>query len=257
VSRKTTAQDLKDNHVQEVLVAFEQGMRETEKVTTEITLANGTKLVPVETLEAAYKRLALFPRMTRLANERIAAEAKRFLADNCGRYVLSPLARPRTKKEQATHGASDSFDRVATTTDNHVPLTRSQSRKLVLARIASKRVRLLADSGMGKTMFLGYCEGEIAARQDGRLPIRLPHLNDLEWSSFESLVNGLASQAVLGRHLPAEYRPHIRPWVEWLLTNGYAVFLLDALDQTSLSKVRSMRHPLQAVPACHVYLTTL
>ncbi len=46
----------------------------------------------------------------------------------------------------------------------------------------ANRVRIVGDSGMGKTVLLHYCELQVAKADDGRLPVRIDGLSGYNWT---------------------------------------------------------------------------
>ena len=138
------------------------------------------------------------------------------------------------------------------------------------------RLALFGESGTGKSMFLVYCEQQIAIADDQVVPIRLgggplpagddrrpevrkrlPLLSDFNWTAKpEDVLHDLAD-SLTHPLLPGD-TTHLerRDWLLRLVRQGRVVFLLDALDQTrktldGLSKFLQS----DAVSACPVLMS--
>ena len=149
------------------------------------------KLTPIRDLDEAYELLSRFPRMTRVACQRIADAEKSQLQEWCGEvdgeinYVLSSLSREMPPDQRRADHEGNVIDRQ--------PLTDEQVAQVVHGQISDgEGVLLIADSGFGKTTLLTHCSREIARLADGRLPLRLDNLSGYDWRTPENLLSTLA-----------------------------------------------------------------
>lgn len=220
VALKISARELQESQIDEVVVAPSQSELKT--------LADGkVPLVEAADFESAWEKLSHWRRMTTLACKGIASQAAAGLAESCGegnRYVVPSLSVERVARgDEATaleRPAQDGRKLAACDVENVV----------LQQHGPPNRTCLLADSGLGKSTFLLYSQQRIAAANDGRVPILVPHLSDLDWRDGEQVVARLSDRLIpywKGREV------HARDWLRRLVRNGEAVFLLDALDQTS------------------------
>ena len=245
-----------------VLVATDQpevlGSASGTAVTKHVTGTNVT-LEPVRSLRDAYRRLARFPRLTRSVKKRLAQRANLILDQRCDPYVLSSLSRLETVLVE-----SASAERIPRREEERVPLTEQDVQRVVRGELDQldpkhNRVRLLADSGLGKSILLVYCEQQIAILDDDRIPLRLgagplpqvevngaagerhgerlqlPLLSEVNWADEpQQVLRSLASRLLHclmpeGEDVDEE---ELGQWFAQLVRRGEVVFLLDAIDQT-------------------------
>ena len=218
IPHKSTSGELKLRHIEEIVVADGQSVAGTEIRKTDQRL----DIVAVKDWLAAYERLARFPRWTLHAKQYLFEQARDELATKCDPYILSSLS------ERVMTG--DSISRLT-----RQALTEEEVRAVVLGQLPTdaNRVRILGDSGLGKTMFLRYCEQEIAAHTAVRLPLRIDGLSEFDWRAEpETVVKSLLAKR-LSAALPSSIEaPDRLNWLNWLIRQRRVVFLLDALDQT-------------------------
>ena len=162
---------------------------------------------------------------TRQVNEALARQAQRTLDETCQPYVASSLSPEGTKRKGLTETSGKR---------ERVQLKDRELKRVVHGRLAKdrNRVRLFADSGMGKTTLLLHCEQQIAAAQDGRLPLRVDRLSEFQWRESPNSVLRNLFEKQLARYLPDDVATDDGlTWFQSLIKHGKVVFLLDALDQ--------------------------
>ncbi len=105
--------------------------------------------------------------------------------------------------------------------------------------LIAPRVRLFADSGLGKTIQLLACEERIAAAGDGRVPVRLGklidrtiNLSDISWNRSRREVLRAIYEAAVEPGVPDDDSAAGWEWFQGVVARGAGVFLLDALDQS-------------------------
>lgn len=208
----------------------------------------------VQHLDDVYQWLSGPARMTREAKRNIADLASKELlrrcnADTPSHYVRSPLW---VERRAQVGGDPESRQRPALKRVSPAAL-----RRVITATQRAKRLRFFADSGVGKTTFLIYCQQRIATAPHDRVPILLPDLSEVPWAaSEEEFYQKLANRCKA--FLPGEEPAKIAEWLKRLREKGKLVFLLDALDQTDDEPLRQMHGWLQGaggVQDCPVYVT--
>jgi len=111
------------------------------------------------------------------------------------------------------------------------------------AKPTAARIWLHADSGFGKSVQMVVIEQTIAAAPDQRVPIRLGRtpgggvsLSEHPWNTTheETLKEFLIN--LLLQHIDDSDRQYAEEWLKRIVRHSSAVFLLDALDQTSGSE---------------------
>lgn len=126
-------------------------------------------------------------------------------------------------------------------------------------------LRIVAESGMGKSTLLAWCEHTINAGSDERIAIRVEHLVDImsatKAAQFrENVFSEQFSQqllSVLESSYPTLTLPDHNELLNWLkskVERGEVVWLLDALDQMSEHR-RNVRRFVAEFPRCPVVLT--
>ncbi|MEY3229091.1 MAG: hypothetical protein RLZZ536_3710, partial [Planctomycetota bacterium] len=199
------------------------------------------KLIGLSNLDQFYGRASRNARMTRTVKQKLAARAKLLLETTCSPYVRSSLSERRPgdplKKEPPKVP---------------VPLSAADVEQLLQGQLpGSRRLCLLAESGLGKSTLLIEAERVIAAAPDSRIPlrlgagpraavrddnnrwVRLPLLSDFQWDKpLADLLADFAEQ-LLGDLLPDEPATTRSAWLQQAVERGEVVFLLDSLDQTT------------------------
>ena len=111
-------------------------------------------------------------------------------------------------------------------------------------------LRLIADSGMGKTTLLHRSLYEIANLPDGRIPILLTGLSHyLKEDEPEKFLKRIAD-----RHLTSLHKTNCLEWLGTKAKRGEVVLLLDALDQTE-KDWDNLASLILLLPQCPVLLT--
>ncbi|MFN5078084.1 MAG: SUMF1/EgtB/PvdO family nonheme iron enzyme, partial [Planctomyces sp.] len=199
------------------------------------------KLIGLSNLDQFYGRASRHARMTRTVKQKLAERSKLLLETTCSPYVRSSLSERRPgdplKKEPP---------------EVPVPLERRQVKAVLRGRLKEpRRLRLLAESGLGKSTLLIEAEHLIASADDSRIPlrlgggpraavrvdnnrwVRLPLLSDFQWDKpLADLLADFAEQ-LLGDLLPDEPATTRTAWLQQAVERGEVVFLLDSLDQTT------------------------
>lgn len=126
-------------------------------------------------------------------------------------------------------------------------------------------LRIVAESGMGKSTLLAWCEHTVNAGSDDRIAIRVEHLVDIMSATtaaeFREQVfsEGFRQQllSALESSYPALALPDHNELLNWLKSKaerGEVVWLLDALDQMSEHR-SNVRRFVAEFPRCPVVLT--
>lgn len=196
------------------------------------------KLIGLPDLDAFYKRASRHARLTTRVKKHLARRAMDLLQSTCNPYVRSSLSdrQPGDPSKQEP-------------SEVPVPLSDSQVNSVLLGQLdGTERLRLLAESGLGKSTLLIEAEHLIASNADSRIPLRLgagpascskddlgrwtrlPLLSDFDWQkNTPDLLSDLAER-LLGHILPVGSER--TEWFQQAVDRGEVVFLLDSLDQT-------------------------
>jgi formylglycine-generating enzyme required for sulfatase activity len=218
------------------------------------------------TLEQAYLAQVRFERITARVKKAIFHAVSEQLNKECDPHILPRLAR------EVTGGAEGQLGRNGIALRSEpVPLDAQVARRLITtgqldlragqdtqqdseqgeegqrAPEYGNRVFVCAESGLGKSMFVLYCQQQMAATDGPLLPIRFGRtfdkaisLDQVPWDRLDAEtlatrgeVNGFINAAfpeTAGTKCDPEERI---AWIQWMLRHGRIVFLLDALDQTA------------------------
>ncbi len=211
----------------------------------------------IATCDEAYHQLTRWPKITRAVKRSIHAAATKLRHKLCGaeladwresgrRYVPSPLAQvlpvlhgadinpeqprePRPLSVRELKAFSHGRWRSSPPDDGEIPRERRRA----------PRIRLFADSGLGKSIQLLICEQKIAATSDESIPIRLGktdkdslNLSAIRWTDDPDAVLRNLLRKCVEDHLPEEDRLVAEDWFRDQVRRGRVVFLLDALDQS-------------------------
>jgi formylglycine-generating enzyme required for sulfatase activity len=217
------------------------------------------------TLEQAYLAQVRFERITARVKKAIFHAVSEQLDKECDPHILPRLAREVTVGAEVQLGRNGIALR-----SEPVPLDAQVARKLITtgqldlragqdtqqdsereeghrAPQLRNRVFVCAESGLGKSMFVLYCQQQMAATDGPLLPIRFGRtfdkalsLDSVPWDRLDAEtlatrgeVNGFINAAfpeTAGTKCDPEERI---AWIQWMLRHGRIVFLLDALDQTA------------------------
>ncbi|MCA9009204.1 MAG: SUMF1/EgtB/PvdO family nonheme iron enzyme [Planctomycetaceae bacterium] len=126
-------------------------------------------------------------------------------------------------------------------------------------------LRIVAESGMGKSTLLAWCEWTVNSGADSRIAVRVEHLIDLldvkSADEFRGRVFDDRFHENLRHAFRSVYPDQILPddaeisgWVKRKAERGEVVWLLDALDQMSDHR-SNIRRFVNAFPLCDVLLT--
>ncbi|MFM8724757.1 MAG: hypothetical protein ACKON9_06500, partial [Planctomycetaceae bacterium] len=203
---------------------------------------NRLRLLGLADLDTFYQYASKEARMTQTVKLALRKRAELLLETTCSPYVRSSLSERRPgdplKKEPP---------------EVPVPLNKQQVRAVLRGRLKEpRRLRLLAESGLGKSTLLIKAEHLIASAPDARIPlrlgagpkmsvrddnnrwVRLPLLSDFQWDKpLRELLDDFAEQ-LLGDLLPDDEPAASRSaWLQQAVQRGEVVFLLDSLDQTN------------------------
>ncbi|MFT5323447.1 MAG: sulfatase activating formylglycine-generating enzyme [Planctomycetaceae bacterium] len=236
---------------------------------TRVTLKN-------EDFNAVFEELSRDAIITRSLKQRLRTQAVEFFQKECfgdlaaedptGGYILNPITRMPDDRDPAEAHQPDP----ETGQPNPLALEKQERDNLLLGILrpepapAISRVRplrLVADSGMGKTTLLWRCLFEIASTPGPRIAILLQSLSVwFKSGTEEEFLKRIAGS--LRQYLPDEDTQTGRKWnsksrLEWLtrkVRRGEVVFLLDALDQTS-DHVRNLNCLVSEITECPFLLT--
>ena len=196
------------------------------------------KLIGLANFAAFYKRASQHSRLTDRVKQYFAERAKALLATTCTPHVRSSLSdrRPGDPARQEPPEVP-------------VPLSDDQVESILLGKLEkSKRLRLLAESGLGKSTLLIEAEYLIATADNSIIPLRLgagpaacsrddlgrwtrlPLLSDFDWQAKPSDLLAELAERLLGEILTD--RAERTEWFERAVARGEVVYLLDSLDQT-------------------------
>ncbi|MCO6455394.1 MAG: SUMF1/EgtB/PvdO family nonheme iron enzyme [Pirellulaceae bacterium] len=165
--------------------------------------------------------------LTAHARRSIAAAAQAWLDEQCAPFVVPSLSRQKMERERLGMFPGR---------EEKEWLSEDEIQSLVLGNLPpeANRVRIIGDSGMGKTALLYYCEQRIATADRGRLPLRMDRLSGYDWKQSERPLLETIAERLLHDHLPSgTARAEQLAWLEHLVRQGQVVLLLDALDQTT------------------------
>ncbi|MFN9826265.1 MAG: hypothetical protein ACK58J_19145, partial [Planctomyces sp.] len=167
------------------------------------------KLIGLSNLDQFYGRASRHARMTRTVKQKLAERSKLLLETTCSPYVRSSLSERRPgdplKKEPP---------------EVPVPLNPANVEHVLRGQLGeSGRVRLLAESGLGKSTLLIEAEYLIASADDSRIPLRLgagpkelskhdsqdivplPLLSDFDWQQKPAALLAKIAEQLLGEIL--------------------------------------------------------
>jgi formylglycine-generating enzyme required for sulfatase activity len=251
VDAKTLLGPMKRMRVDAILVGHDQ---------PELSLPKDTRYTfpKVSTLAKAYEAMVRFPRITRKVNREIARQANALLQKEC-----TPLICPRIAWEPREPTDKQPLEKAP----ERILLNDKQFRQLVSGRspqvdnnAPSNRFWVCAESGLGKSVFILYCQRSIAKRDQGLVPIRLGRTagNDFGLSAIpswqelspEKIVALPEVTVFLDAAFPKDSPQKLSAderlrWFKWLWEHGRVVFLLDALDQTDRD-MQDLGHFLQS-----------
>lgn len=222
----------------------------------------GVKVQPAATLEDAYRLLCGDARIRRALERyrRIVRDTSRQeLAKTCGLpgYILPETAIAPAGLNPFTHVP----ERVKPsglangTEDNHDPYEAIVPAELLAS--AGNRVCLTEDSGLGKTMFLLWAQGELNSPEADGVAINWS-AGDVHWDRKNDVLQKLADELWL-RLKPELTTDAANKIAGWLLNHGKVTFLIDALDTTDDEHARALAvfiKEMGAGHACRVILTS-
>ncbi len=288
VDVKTIVGPMQHRHLLEVVIAKDQDKTLIPKTNKRLAFPEA------DSLADAYRLMTRHRRLTRGVNAVLQREAKRLLKSFCTPWIrpaICEIVADDKRKDQKSEENVALSDVMAASTEPPVDkatskkrakrrlLNRRQRVQLTTGQLATRssaaaakddqeatdnwvgnRVRLFADSGLGKSMFILYCEYRIAASDNGLLPLRLGRttgldssLGDITWNGnpdgvLDALADRLKSpvkqylemartdggntSALRQKELDIS-QEDVRTWFRWMVKQGKVVFLLDALDQVS------------------------
>ncbi len=222
-----------------------------------VSLGAEPRFVEAATLSEAYQQLTRGPRISLAVKERQRTVATAMREKLCGpevsnwrdagrSYVRSPLAEllPQSLSQRGDAQITDrerhlsaselrafSFGRWRSPTQRHEDRSSDELR--------APRIRLFADSGLGKSVQLLLCEQKIAQSDREVIPVRLGktdqdsgNLSAIHWNEDPDVILRNILKRCILKHVPVNDRPHAEKWFFSLVDHGKIVFLLDALDQS-------------------------
>lgn len=234
----------REAQIQQVLVATNQPeVTQNGTAAPRRTKISDVTLIPITDLASVQQHAGRWSRLTQIANERLAERAGDILKLRCDPYIKPSLSREDPHRQEL-----DTLGR-----PKRKPLDEEEFDRLVRGQVprGRNRIAVLGDSGMGKSMFLVYCEQQIA-KGGSMLPLRLgagpkfagdglrqmeerlPLLSAIEWKGDAKEVVGNLVGAVLQTLLnDVADAETVRQWLSHLIQRGQVIFLLDAMDQTN------------------------
>lgn len=266
---KTLVDRLQVERILEIVIAAGQDPAEMPKPTEDARF----EYREARNLAEAYKYMTRHPRITRGLNKYFAQWAAGHLQRQCTPWVMPELKEVIEHHAQQSRVGHDVDLRSADTVD-----LKDDIESLVTGRLAiydsphfysddrsqivsdldavnhpkpwrGNRVRIFADSGLGKSMFMLYCQHRISSSNDTLLPLRIGRTTyedaalDIHWNQprKEDVIQKLVelpsvSQAFDAFATSADGKNKLTPahrydWFHWMLRKGRVVFLIDALDQ--------------------------
>lgn len=228
-------------------------------VTSEGTggLSGEPRFVEVATLTDAYEQLSRGPRIIRCVKQQQYKAATALREKLCGPevddwrdsgrgYVRSPLAEllPQSRTKHSDRSPPDRERRLSGPELTAFSLGRwcsptQQFDQRDSAERRAPRIRLFADSGLGKSIQLLICDQQIAKSQREVIPVRLGktdkdsvNLSAIHWNEDPDVIlRNILKRCVL-KHVSLDDQSHAERWFFSLVNHGKVVFLLDALDQS-------------------------
>ena len=189
--------------------------------------------------------------LTAHARGQIASAARQWLDTECDPFIVPSLSRPKRNPEpRALTDPKRAWE----------PLRAEELQALFQGRLPEQanRVRIVGDSGMGKTALLHCVEAETASAEHGWLPIRIEGLAAYDWQQDRDKLLQTIAERLLHKHLPDGVTAKDRlDWLRELAEQGRVVFLLDALDQTDKQRVLSASVKNLAITTRDVYSNTM
>jgi len=191
-----------------------------------------------KTFDQAYRILSEHCRITDKVKQHLAERSRRLLEETCTPYVRSSLStrRPGDPSKQEPREVRE-------------PLPPEKVEQMLRGNLGEKnRVRLLAESGLGKSTMLIEAEHLIASTPGSLVPLRLgagpactshddrgrwnrlPLLSDFDWSQRRDDLLDQLAERLLGEVI--EDGSLRSAWIREAVARGEVVFLLDSLDQT-------------------------
>ena len=251
VDIKLLSRKFEQRQIQHVIVASNQ------EADVSLPLVERVEFHKVDTLSDAYHLLTRWPRITRYVKKSMHKAATKLRHDLCGkevkdwqllgrRYVPSPLEQvvmtPKRMSRPKEGGPSSiplsAKECQAFRYGRWSPLARRRADISTTPR--APRIRLFADSGLGKSVQLMICEQKIAGDRSQRIPVRIGktdassiNLSAIKWEeNVEQVRNSLLSDLVMN-HVHPNHRGEAQAWFADQVRNGQVVFIFDAIDQSS------------------------
>ena len=269
---KTLADRLRVKKIRDIIVSDLQ---------TDIEIDTGSQhnFIKVNDIATAKTHFGIWPKITRAVRAGLHKEATELRHEWCGveppkskrrevgrGYIVKPIGLRRPGQEPGQNGRLPEPEPLSA----HELKDFSYGRWKPADHQSEKpiRLRLFADSGMGKTVQLLFCEQKISGDRSLRIPIRLgrhasSRRSNTEKSQTEQSLEGVGwrgrrnedleqlATLHLEKHIPEKLRHRSRDWIIRMAELGQLVFLLDALDQTR-SDLELMATFLKTVPNCPV-----
>lgn len=217
-------------------------------------------------LAKAYEAMTRLPRLTRGINRHLAAKAVKLAAERCTPYVPPEVAEVLLGEDGKDCHVKNK-ESLRTLTDQELQqLVTGQLLKSVQTQDETNgdteqsptwvgnRVRIFADSGLGKSMFILHCEAAIAQSGLNLLPLRIGRctgndgsIADITWNGdLLQVIDRLADLPSITQASDAFANEQSLPnwvvssdqrkeWLRWMVKHGRLVFLLDAVDQIDAS----------------------
>lgn len=241
---------------------------------------SGHDFLRVKSVFDAEEEFQLWPTITREVKANLVQRAEQHREALCGAEPPTPEERRENGRSYVQSPVSYRPVRSSEQQEKLIPLSDEEIRRFVLGRWRPNdptvkltqpiRIRLFADSGMGKSVQLVVCEHRIAQRADDRVPIRIgksfthrvgqerlrgsTSVETIAWNQPEEQVLLDLARKCLGDAIPEVYRDKVAEWIKRKAENGELVFLIDALDQTA-GDLEALAKFLRAYPACPVIAT--
>lgn len=269
---KTLADRLRVKKIRDIIVSDLQTDIETDT-------GSGHNFIKVNDVATAETHFGIWPKITRAVRAGLHKEATELRHEWCGveppkskrrlegrGYIVKPIGLRRPGQEPGPNGRLPESE----------PLSSKELKDFSYGRWKPAdhppekpiRLRLFADSGMGKTVQLLLCEQKISGDRSLRIPIRLgrhasSRRSKTDKSQTEQSLEGVGwrgrrnedleqlATLHLEKHIPEKLRHRSRDWIIRQAELGQLAFLLDALDQTR-SDLELMATFLKTVPNCPV-----
>ena len=229
-----------------------------------VTLPSNLKTIEAIDFEKGVALLSEYSQLTQRYHQACQASTKQWFREHCfaddehptGSYILNRMRRwevpnaPELSEDQTELLTKGRVSEALAGDDMHPKGSTAVPRRLV---------KIIADSGIGKTSFLVYSEYQISHANSERIAIRIEHLTSFLANSRRSDFLDAAVTQIVSLLSPFTDRNDVvraetHRWLERKADQGAIVWLLDALDQMSRHR-EHVAELAKSFPSCPMFLT--